>query len=168
MKTPKEHLVAWLKDAYAMEKQAIELLTRQSGRIENYPELTARLKQHLEETRWQADQIEQCLNRLGSDTSSLKSGVGILSGNMKSMGMMFADDEVIKDSMASAVFEHFEITNYKILIAAAEHAGEPEIARVCGAICSQEEAMADWLDEHIPETTMAYLSRDSIGMEAKV
>lgn len=168
MKDPKEHLIAWLKDAYAMEKQAIEILTRQADRIDNYPELTARLKQHLEETRWQASQIENCLEKLGSDTSSFKSGVGIVSANLKAMGTMFAPDEVIKDSMASTVFEHYEITNYKILIAAAEHAGEQEIANVCQQILQQEEAMADWLDEHIPETTMAFLARDSAGMEAKI
>jgi len=38
MTSLRENLAAWLRDAYAMKGQAIELLESQSNRLENYPE----------------------------------------------------------------------------------------------------------------------------------
>ena len=49
----REHLVAWLRDAHALEQQAIEMLERNAERLETYPQLKARLAQHLEESRQQ-------------------------------------------------------------------------------------------------------------------
>jgi ferritin-like metal-binding protein YciE len=50
MANPNEHLVDWLRDAYAMEKQAESMLKAQSSRLENYPELRQRIDQHLQGT----------------------------------------------------------------------------------------------------------------------
>ena len=123
---------------------------------------------HLEETRWQAEKLEECLKKLKSDTSLLKTGAGKITGNLSAIATMFAPDEIMKDTMASSVFEHMEIASYKILIAAAEHAGEPEIAQTCREILKQEESMAAWLDENLPDTTVTFLTRDNAGMEARV
>lgn len=65
MATANEHLVAWLRDAHAMEEQAITMLTSQSGRLENYPELKSRIDRHLQETRDQAAMLERCLEQPG-------------------------------------------------------------------------------------------------------
>lgn len=46
-----DHLNDWLRDAHAMEKQAETMLTAQAERLEHYPELRARIVQHIEETR---------------------------------------------------------------------------------------------------------------------
>jgi ferritin-like metal-binding protein YciE len=46
-----------------------------------------------------------------------------------------------------------EIACYRSLIAAAEELGEPEIARICGEILKQEEAMSAWLAQRIPAIT---------------
>ena len=42
MTTPRDNLISWLRDAYAMEGQAIELLETQIQRLENYPETLPR------------------------------------------------------------------------------------------------------------------------------
>ncbi|WP_234834261.1 DUF892 family protein [Sinorhizobium meliloti] len=49
-----------------------------------------------------------------------------------------------------------EIASYKILIAAAEHAGDQETKRVCDAILQQELTMAQWLDEHAATITRSF------------
>jgi ferritin-like metal-binding protein YciE len=72
MGTNKERLVQWLRDAYAMEEQAESMLSAQVSRLENYPDLRSRIRQHLEETRDQASRIERCLDQLQSDRSSTK------------------------------------------------------------------------------------------------
>lgn len=82
-------------------------------------------------------------------------------------GMLFSD-EIVKGSMASYVFENLEIASYTILIAAAEKAGEPEIARICAGIRDQEQEMADWLKDHLPGTTAEFIQRDVADQRARV
>ena len=72
MTTPRDNLISWLRDAYAMEGQAIELLETQIQRLENYPETLPRLRQHLQQTLDQQAAVEQCLGRLDADPSLLK------------------------------------------------------------------------------------------------
>ncbi len=43
-----EHYHDWLRDAHAMEKQAESMLESMASRIDNYPELRARIEQHLQ------------------------------------------------------------------------------------------------------------------------
>lgn len=77
-------------------------------------------------------------------------------------------DEVVKGAMSSYVFEQMEIAAYTTLRAAAQHCGDTETARVCDAILPQEQAMAAWLAEHLPQITVAFLSRaETPGLDAK-
>jgi Uncharacterized protein conserved in bacteria len=46
-----EHYHDWLRDAHAMEKQAESMLESMASRIENYPDLRARIEQHSNETK---------------------------------------------------------------------------------------------------------------------
>ncbi len=59
--------------------------------------------------------------------------------------------------LADYASEHFEIACYRSLIAAAEEAGKPQVAEVCSEILEDEEAMADWIEEQIPEVTRLVL-----------
>ena len=147
--TAKDILIVGLRNAYALEGQALELTERQSERLEHYPQLRARVQQHLEETRQQQAMVEQCLNQLGTSPSSLKEMAMSLMGNLQAMAHAMAGDEVLKNTFGSYAFEHFEIASYKALIVMAETAGEPQIARTCETILRQEEAMADWLGRHL-------------------
>lgn len=167
MATANEHLVAWLRDAHAMEEQAITMLTSQSGRLENYPELKSRIDRHLQETRDQAAMLERCLERLDGGTSSIKDISGKIMAFGQGLSGLFFSDEVVKGSLASYTFEHMEIASYKILIAAAEQAGDQETKRVCESILQQEIAMADWLGEHAGEITRRFLERDQRDVTAK-
>jgi len=163
-----EELNQWLRDAHAMEEQAEKMLQAQSSRIENYPELAAGIERHLAETRRQKERIEQCLTRRGSSTSSMKDVAAKFTAMLQGVGGTVASDEVVKGAMASYTFEHFEISAYKALIAAAEMAGDTETARVCTEICREEEAMADQLAGLLPKVATTYLERSARDMaEAK-
>ncbi len=48
-----EHYHDWLRDAHAMEKQAESMLESMASRIENYPDIKARIEQHISETKHQ-------------------------------------------------------------------------------------------------------------------
>ena len=163
-----EELNQWLRDAHAMEEQAEKMLQSQSGRIENYPELAAGIERHLAETRRQKERLEQCLTRRGTSTSSMKDVAAKFTAMMQGVSGSVASDEVVKGAMASYTFEHFEISAYRALIAAAEMAGDCETARVCTEICREEEAMADQLAGLLPKVATTYLERSARDMaEAK-
>jgi ferritin-like metal-binding protein YciE len=162
-----EHLKDWLRDAHAMEQQAESMLQAQADRLDHYPVLRARIVEHIEETRWQRDQLEGCLSRLDSSPSLVKDMGGRMMAFGQAMAGMMMTDEVVKGSMASYVFENIEIATYTVLIAAAGMAGDEQTRTVCEQIIKQEQAMAAWLLEHLPATTDAFLSRSAVpGVEA--
>lgn len=167
MDDPKEMLLTWLRDAHAMEEQAEKMLSSTAARIENYPELKAKLEAHCEETREQARLVRGCIERLGGDTSTLKDMAGKATAMFQGMSGMFVSDEIVKASMAAYTFEHMEIASYRSLMAAADVAGLPEVRRVCETILPQEEAMAKWLEERLPSITKQFMERARHDMTAK-
>lgn len=159
MPESREWLVQWLRDAHAMEEQAETMLNGQLSRLDNYPELSDRIRLHVEETREQAARLKACLDGLDEGSSTMKDVGGKLMATAQSLSGMFAGDEVMKGSLASYTFEHMEIASYTILIAAAQSLGEMEIARVCEQNLREEVAMAEWLQKNLPSTTEQFLSR---------
>ena len=168
MAVSRENLTAWLRDAHAMENQAIEILEKQASRLEHYPELRAKVSSHLDESHRQAERVERCLHQLGTDTSGLKTALGKMVGTAQQLSGLFASDEVLKSGIADYAFEHYEIASYKILIAAAEEAGEHQVGRILEENLREEEEMAAWLAQHLPEVTRQYLHREAAGQTAKV
>ena len=165
--SPETELMSWLRDAHAMEMQAIQILQNQARRIENYPDLRNRILEHLEETRGQAEMLERCIERHGTTSSPLKDSAAAFLGNVQALSGLFFGDEVVKGAIASYTFEHLEIAMYRSLVGAAEELDDGETARVCSEILRQEEAMAGWLERHLPEITQQYLRRQSAGEPAK-
>ncbi len=160
---PKDQLIEGLRNAYALEGQALEITERQAERLEHYPALRARIQQHVEETRQQQALVEQCLSRLGTSPSTFKEMAMSLMGNLQAMAHAMAGDEVLKNTFGSYALEHFEIASYRSLITMAEIAGEPEIARTCQQILRQEESMASWIGEHLEEVTRQFMARAEAG-----
>ncbi|MDU4253464.1 ferritin-like domain-containing protein [Pseudomonas sp.] len=165
MTSKKDNLLDWLRDAHAMEQQAEKMLEAQAGRLENYPQLKTRIQQHLEETRGQQRLLEGCLERLGSSPSTLKDIGGKLMAFGQAMGGMTVSDEVVKGAMSGYVFENMEIAAYTVLITAAQEVGDNATEAALKEILPQEVAMADWLREHLPEITRAFLARDHADVD---
>ena len=162
-----ENLADWLRDAHAMEEQALTMLETQEGRLENYPVLRDRIRQHVEETRGQSARLEQCMERLGIDRSAMKDAGGKFMATMQGMTGAMASDEVVKGHLFSYAFEHLEIASYRSLIAAADAVGDAQTRQACEENLREEEAMAAWLAENLPETTRQFLDRSANDGEAK-
>ena len=64
--------IVGLRNQHAVENQAVELLERQVGRLENYPEMRERLRRHIDESKEQARRLEEILSGLGTSESTLK------------------------------------------------------------------------------------------------
>lgn len=159
MTKAEENLMAWLRNAHAMEEQAVTMLDSLSSRTGDYPEVKARIEQHLLETRRQAEALEGCIKRRGGDTSTLKDMAGKVIAFGQGMSGMFVEDEIVKGAMASYTFEHMEASAYRVLIAAAEALGDVETKAVCERILKEELSMAADLEAQLPELTRKYLSR---------
>lgn len=167
MSEKRDQFIQWVRDAHAMEKQAETMLNAQSNRIEKYPELRSRIEQHLTETQSQSRRLEECLSSLGESTSTVKDTAGTMTAVAQGIGGMFVGDEVVKGAMAGYTFEHFEISAYNALIAAAEECGEPQAAELFRDIRREEEAMAASLAELLPGVTAQYLQREEAGVSGK-
>ena len=157
MAKAEERLMEWLRDAHAAEEQAKTMLSGMAGRIKNYPELKARIEQHIRETERQAELVRGCIERRGGSTSSIKDAGAKMVAMGQAMSGMFVGDEVMKGSIASAAFEAMEAASYRILIAAADLVGDGETKRVCEQILREEEAMEQWLKQNVSALTQKYL-----------
>ena len=159
MTKAEENLMAWLRDAHAMEEQAETMLKALAGRTGDYPEIKTLIEKHLSETQRQAESLQECIKRRGGDTSTLKDVAAKMVAFGQGMSGMFVEDEIIKGAMASYTFEHMEAAAYQVLIAAAEAVGDGQTKAVCESILEEEFSMATDLESHLPGLTRKYLSR---------
>ena len=157
MTKSKQTLIAWLRDAHAMERASVDSLDRMADRLARFPELSGGLREHWRLSITQAQRIEVCLRALGADTSTFKDQDNHKHDNTQSFAVEVAPDEVVKDCCAAYSWRNFEIACYLSLGAAAAALEEMEVTHMCEEHVQQERAMAAWLEQQIPEVTLAYL-----------
>lgn len=158
--------VAGLRNAHAVEHQAMALLGRQIDRAKNYPEVEQKLVAHRRETERQIERLEAVLDGLGEDRSMLKDAAMTLSGNMAAIGHAFADDEVLKNAFANFAFENFEVASYQSLIVLAKRGGFSTALDPLEATLDEEEAMADWVKTSLPDLTNKFVDLKAAGENA--
>ena len=82
-------VLAWLNDAHAMELGIAQVLENHAASAADDPPMQMRLQQHLEETRRHAELVKGCVERMGGDTSAVKTGMasvmGTIQGDRKSV-----------------------------------------------------------------------------------
>lgn len=168
MNTARDQLLDWLRNAHAMEVQSEEMLKTHIRRLQHYPRLRDRVAGHLAETCEQRTRLEHCLRELGAEPSGLRE----FSARFLALGhgllQVASSDEVVKSLVLTYSFESMEAMVYRTLATAAEVAAQPEVAGMCEDILRQEEAMAEWLREHLPDIVRQYLVRLELpGIQAK-
>ena len=160
--------VTGLKNAHAMENQALSIMKPQVYRIENYPEVAQKLEQHIRETEGQIARLEEILGSLSESHSSLKDMALSMTGAMAALGHTVAGDEIIKNSFANFAFENFEIAAYKSLLTVAELGGFPAAMSGLKANLDEEVNMAQWIDHNLRSLTIKFASLKEAGHTAKV
>ena len=157
-----------LRNLHALEMTAIEMTERQVERLENYPEMAARLNQHKIESQEQARRLEAILERHGTSSSAAKNAVTSVMGNVAAALHAPASDEVLKNTFANYAFEHQEIAAYTSLIAMAERIGDTASVAPLRQSLSEEESMAKFIEGQIVPTTTRYMDLTAAGEKAKV
>jgi ferritin-like metal-binding protein YciE len=160
--------IVGLRNQHAVENQAIELLERQIGRLENYPEMRERMQHHLEESREQAHRIEALLSGFGTSHSTMKDAAMSFLGNMMAIGHTTAPDEVVKNTLANYAFEHYEMASYMSLLVLADSLGHSAGLSALRTSLNEEKAMAEWIEQHIRPTTLRFVERSAAGETAGV
>lgn len=150
-----------------MENQALSIMKPQASRIESYPDVEARIKQHISETEGQIARLEKLLDGLDEDKSSLKDLALSVAGTFAAVGHTVAADEILKNSLANFAFENFEIAAYKSLIALAQASGHQDAVADLELNLQEELAMAEWLDQNIGPVTLKFASLKEAGETAK-
>jgi ferritin-like metal-binding protein YciE len=151
--------ITGLRNAHAMERQAQEMMERQSERMGDYPQLQERCREHLAETRQHLKRVEDCLERLGQSPSTLKDMTMSFGGNIAAITNAMAGDEILKNSFANAGFEHFEVAAYKSLIAIDTH-GRFGMSSVLEQNLREDQRMAAWVDENVDKLTLDFVRRE--------
>jgi ferritin-like metal-binding protein YciE len=166
--TALEIYLTGLRNAHALEHEAMGIMQRQIDRLENYPDLLKRLKSHMKETEIQAERLQSILTEFDESSSTVKDMGGHVMGSMAAIMHAFAPDEILKNTMANYAFENFEIAAYKSLIALAEATQQTPHIKLLEQSLGEEIAMAGWIDENVEKVTLRFLSLSEAGKKAKV
>jgi ferritin-like metal-binding protein YciE len=151
-------LLAWLNDAYAMERRQVEVLIRHAREAERLVALQQKLHEHIEITRRHADTLSDCITQLsGTEPPAM-------SPEQQAPGEILPSrpgEELLRNAMSDYATESLEIIRYKALMEAAAVSGHVELVPVFEEIMGDEEDMAAWLEQNL---TMVI--RDSIDTAA--
>lgn len=158
--------ITGLRNQHAVENQAIELLQRQVERLQNYPEMEARMRQHIEESQTQARRLEELLSHFDTSHSGFKDTMMSIMGNMAALAHTPAQDEVLKNTLANFAFEHYEMAAYTSLLTLADLANHAQARTALIASLNEEKQMAIWIGDHIEDTTRRYAERTARGEKA--
>lgn len=158
--------VEGLRNAHAVEHQALALMDRQIDHLANYAEVEARLRDHRVETEGQIERLDTILSDLGESHSAVKDAALTMSGNMAALAHTFAPDEILKNSFANFAFENFEAASYKSLITVAEEGSFASAIPLLRQTLDEELAMAQFCDEVLPAVTRKFLALRASGETA--
>ena len=164
--TIRHMFIVGLRNAHAVEHQALGIMDRQIEHLAQYAEVEARLRSHRGETERQIERLETILDTLGDSPSAMKDAALKLAGSVAALSHAMAPDEIIKNSLANYAFENYEVATYKSLIIMAREGGfEAAIPRLEESL-REEEAMVTFLDQTLPLVITKFLALRSQGRQA--
>lgn len=160
----RDKLIKYIEDAYAMENQIVETLEKQVKETQKFPDIQARIQQHLDATREHRTRMEDRLAFYNKKPSAIKGAMTNVMGNM--MGALSATrpDMLAMTARDDYVTEHMEIAAYELLIATAQAFGDTDTIRACELNLRDEVRMAAWLEQGMPRTALLSLQDDGINI----
>lgn len=135
-----------------METGLIPILENHANDAKDYPQIQARIQQHVAETRQHANLVQGCIERHGESISAVKTSVGSLIGAVQSVATGPFEDQLVKNALTDYASENFEVACYRALIVAAQQLGDQETVRICEQILRDDQEMASWLEQNLPLT----------------
>jgi ferritin-like metal-binding protein YciE len=134
-------LMSYLRDAHAIEAQAIQLLEA-GPQLAGSKNLADAFEEHLEQTREHQRMVEERLGAHGSRPSVFQSTAMRVGG--LNVGVFFGaqPDTPVKLAGFAFAFEHLEIAAYALLRRVAGRAGDQQAAAIAERILADERVAA--------------------------
>jgi ferritin-like metal-binding protein YciE len=151
----------YLADAHAIEEQAATLLER-GPKLAGNENLARIYAEHLDETRRHAQLVEERLNALGGDPSSLKDSAMRLGALNWGAFFQGHPDTPGKLAAFAHAFEYLEIGGYEQLKLVATRAGDDETVQTAERILEQEREAAQRIASAFDEAASAALASEGI------
>jgi ferritin-like metal-binding protein YciE/nucleoside-diphosphate-sugar epimerase len=139
-------LLAYLRDAHALEGQAEELLEAGAKRVDD-EQVEAAFRDHLEETQRHRERIASLLEERGARPSLVKDAM-LRAGGLDLSGFFGAQpDSTTKLAGFAFAFEHLEVAAYELLRRVAARAGDEGVVGVVEEILAEERRAAERVSE---------------------
>jgi ferritin-like metal-binding protein YciE len=137
-----EEVVKYLRDAHALEAQALQMLEA-GPKIAEYDSLRGVFESHLEETREHQRLVDERLDALGSKPSRFQAAA--MRGSALNLGGFFKaqPDTPVKLGGFAYAFEALEAGAYELLGRTARRAGDEETAAMADGILANEHSTAE-------------------------
>ena len=139
-------LLAYLRDAHALEGQAEELLEAGAERVDD-EQLEAAFRHHLEETRRHRERIADLLEERGARPSTVKDATLKAGGLNLSAFFGAQPDSTTKLAGFAFAFEQLEVAAYELLKRVAARAGDEGVVATAEEILVEERRAAERVAE---------------------
>ena len=156
-----ETYLTGLRNQHAVETQAIGTIQNESGRMEAYPELHAKMQEEKARSTTQAGRLDDLLAKHGTSKSAAKEVVTGAVATVAGFAHIGSSDDVLKNVLAAIGYKAYEISSYKVLLTLADAAGVTGDKAVLEQSMKEEQEMGDWLGNHLPNLVHAYLQKKS-------
>jgi ferritin-like metal-binding protein YciE len=153
----KQTYISWLNNAYAMEESVAEALEQQASVIKGNKEIDEKIKEHIHDTKEQSKRIKKLIESAGGEISDMKKVFGETMSMIKEKLIGTQEDKLVKFMSANYATEHLEIATYTSLIVAADQVEDEDAIEILEQSLDEEEQMADWIEERLPQLTQDYL-----------
>jgi ferritin-like metal-binding protein YciE len=157
-----EKLVKYIEDAYALENQLVETLQKHVEQAQDYPNVQAKIRQHLAETEQHRQRMADRLAAYNKKPSAIKGALSSMMGNTVGVVSGSRPDVLAMNARDEYVSEHLEIASYTLLITTARAFGDEQTVEACELNLRDEIAMQQWLAQHLPEAALLSLQKDGI------
>lgn len=147
-------LTTYLKDAHAIEEQALQQLERAPD-VAGERGLAKVLREHLEETRGHEQRIRALLDLRGESPSSFKDAVMSAGGDAFVLFAQSQTDTPGKLASHAYSYEALEWASHDLLARTADRAGDREVASVARSIRDEEGRMMERIEELFDRTADA-------------
>jgi ferritin-like metal-binding protein YciE len=137
-----KEIVKYLRDAHAIEAQALQLLDA-GPKLAGFPALATVFEEHLPETREHQRLIDERLEQLGSGPGRFQAGA--LRMGALNLGAFFKvqPDTPVKLAGFAYAFEALETGAYEMLARTADRAGDEQTAQLARRILAEEQRAAE-------------------------
>jgi ferritin-like metal-binding protein YciE len=158
--------VIGLRNIHATVHQGKAMVVAAIDRLEQYPELKAKLLSHREEKDAQLARLDRILSRLDESASTFKDTTMHAMGSLSTAATALAGDEILKNCFSTIGLASFEAAAYETLVYFAQLCGDEEAVGPLQQSLEEERAMAGFIQDHLQDIGTRFLMLKSQDRQA--